>query len=115
MTSTSLGETDVIVLYGSPGQPYQLAFPDPNCKVDQVYGTSKVSTSSSDGRTVVQYDIISGETTILTVTGGVRDVTVIILDTEVAYFTWEAVIPASGTLGSHYSIGSNETVLAIGP
>jgi len=115
MTSTRLGEVDYLVLYGDPGQPYVLAFPDPRCKIDQLSGSPKVSTSVSYGRTIMSYNVTTGEHSVIKVTGGTREVRVVILDTETAYFTWEAVIPAEGNFGSHYSIGSNETVLVIGP
>lgn len=115
MTVSSLGDVDYLVVYGDQEQPYTLAFPDPNCKIDQLTGSPQVSTSSAYGRTVVNYNISAGETSILKVTGGTREVRVIILDTDTAYFTWEVVVPGQGPLGSHYLVGSNETALVVGP
>ena len=115
MTSTSLGDVDYLVVYGEPGYPYTLAFPDDNCKIDQLSGSSKVASSPSNGRTVMNFNVSSDEPSVIDVTGGTRDVRVIILDTQTAYFTWEVVIPTEGTFGNHYLIGSNETALVIGP
>ncbi len=114
MTSTSLGNVDVLVIYGDAGPAYQLAFPDPNCQIDQLSGPTMISSNSSYGRTVVNFSIARGAT-LVQVTGGTRLVLVLILDTKTAYFTWEAVVPGPGTLGSQYKIGSNETALVIGP
>ena len=115
MTSTSFGEVDYLVLYGDPGQPYTLAFPDPDCKIEQLSGSPAVVTSSSHGRTLVDYSISAGESSVLKVNGGTREVRVVILNTAVAYFAWEVVIPQSGDFANHYLIGSNETALVIGP
>ena len=116
MTSTSLGDVDYLVVYGEPGQPYTLAFPDPNSQVDQLSGSHHVTSSVSNGRTVMAFNISAGESTIIKVSGGKREVRVIILDTETAYLTWEVVVDAGGDHGNHhYLIGSNDTALVIGP
>lgn len=115
MTSTTLGDVDYLVVYGDPNQPYEIAFPDANCQIDQLSGSPQVTTSSSYGRTVMSFTVTAGEASVIRVTGGKREVRVVILDTQTAYFTWEAVVPSDAEFGSHYSIGSNETVLVIGP
>lgn len=114
-TSTSIGDVDVLVLYGNSSQQFQLAFPDPNCHISQVSGSSSFNISSDGARTVVQYTIAQGDHSILKVLGGTREVNVHVLDTAVANFAWEVVVPSSEQFGNHYSIGSNETVLVFGP
>ena len=115
MTSTSLGNVDYLVVYGDPGQPYNIAFPDRDCQIEQLSGSPQVSTSVSYGRTVMDFSVSSGESSVIKVNGGTREVRVIILDTETAYYTWEVVVDTGGDYGNHYLIGSNETALVIGP
>ena len=115
MTSATLGDVDYLVVYGEPGNPYTIAFPDANCNMNQLSGSPNVSSSFANGRTVMDFYVSTDIPGVIDITGGTRDVRVIILDTQTAYYTWEVVIPNEGKFGNHYLIGSNETALVIGP
>ncbi|ORX38601.1 glycoside hydrolase superfamily [Kockovaella imperatae] len=115
LTSTTMGDVDYLIVYGAPDQPYQIAFPDTHCVINQTTGSTQVSSSVSQGRTVMTYNLTAGDHSIVQVTGGTRTVMIHILDTMVANFAWETLVVGTGDYGSHYLIGSNETVLIFGP
>lgn len=108
-------ELDTLVVYGTPDQPYQVAFPNPNATFEQQSGTSAHSIESSNGRAVLRFNITAGDHSVVTVKGGDRPVALHILDTAKVSFAWTVLLPGEGSLGNHYAVGSNETINVFGP
>ncbi|ORY24136.1 glycoside hydrolase superfamily [Naematelia encephala] len=115
LTSTVLGDVDVLVVYGEPGQPYELSFPETSLSYEGVLGKSSIWPKSAAGRTSLQLSIKAGDISLVRVSGAKHDIWVFVLDTAQANFAWETVVPRDTEFGNHYSIGSNETVLTFGP
>lgn len=114
-TSLSRTEYDLLVLHGHPGRPYRLAFPTPGLKVSKVAGSSSFQQITDRKRTALETKIKSGDHLVLLVEGAGKPIRVHVVDTSTVQYAWETVVPGKGPFGSHYGIGSNDTVLVFGP
>lgn len=115
LTTMVTPELDVLIVHGTPDQPYQVAFPHSNATFEQLSGFSRLEAVQTDQRTIVNFNISAGDQSMIKVEGGEKLMTFHVLDTAVADYVWEAVLPGEGPFGAHYGIGSNQTVTVFGP
>jgi hypothetical protein len=77
MTSDTIGDSDVVVVYGDPDQAMEIGLPDDKCVVKKLSGGIDLISKVVNGHTVVQVD------------GGARRVVIHIVDTITAYTGWK--------------------------
>lgn len=115
LTTMTTPDLDVLIVHGSPEQSYQVAFPHSNGNSSQLSGTSRLEVQQQADRTVVSFNISKGDHSMIKIEGGDKPLALHIVDTAVADYVWEAVLPGAGPFGAHYGIGSNQTVTVFGP
>ena len=88
MTSGTIGDSDVVVVYGDPDQAMEVGLPDDQCVVKQLSGDIDLVSKVVSGRTVITYRSSTGHT-VVQVDGGARRVIIHIVDTITAYTGWK--------------------------
>ncbi|KAH9479184.1 putative beta-galactosidase C [Psilocybe cubensis] len=112
MTWTTIGSTDVIILYAPSGQSGETAIQLTNPVLD-LSSFPNISSKFSNGLLTLNY--ITGGSQLVQIQNGNTNLAVFIMDKATAN-TWHApVLTQSGTFGNYFSIGSNATVLVGGP
>lgn len=108
-------EMDVLVVHALHDQTYEIAFPGSHTTLKHLSGSSPFKICHRHNRSVINVNITEGDHTVIRVDSGRSSMLLHILDTAVADYMWEAVLPGKGPLGAHHSIGSNDTVAVFGP
>ena len=88
MTSDTIGDSDVVVVYANPDESMEIGLPDDKCVVKKLSGDIDLVSKVVSGRTVITY-ISSAGHTVVQVDGGVRRVIMHIVDTITAYTGWK--------------------------
>jgi len=88
MTSDTIGDSDVIVVYGDPDESMEIGLPDDKCVVKKLSGDIDLVSKVVSGRTVIKYVSSAGHT-VVQVDGGARRVIIHIVDTITAYTGWK--------------------------
>jgi hypothetical protein len=88
MTSGTIGDSDVVVVYGDPDQSMEIGLPDDKCVVKKLSGNIDLVSKVVSGRTVLTYLSQAGHT-VIQVDGGARRVIIHIVDTITAYTGWK--------------------------
>jgi hypothetical protein len=88
MTSGTIGDSDVVVVYGDIDQSMQIGLPDNKCVVKKLSGHIDLVSKVVSGRTVISYLSSAGHT-VVQVDGGARRVIIHIVDTITAYTGWK--------------------------
>lgn len=88
MTSTTIGQTDVVVVYGDPDHAMEIGLPDDKCVVEKLSGDIDLTSKVANGRTVIKYLSSAGHT-VVQVNGGARRVIIHMVDTITAYSGWK--------------------------
>ena len=88
MTSGSIGDSDILVVYGDPDQAMEIGLPDDKCVVTRLSGDVDLGSNVVSGRTVISYVSSAGHT-VVQVDGGARRVIIHIVDTITAYSGWK--------------------------
>lgn len=88
MTSGTIGQSDVVVVYGDPNQSMEIGLPDDKCVVKKLSGDIDLVSKVDGGRTVITYLSSAGHT-VVQVDGGARRVIIHIVDTITAYSGWK--------------------------
>jgi hypothetical protein len=88
MTSDTIGDSDVVVVYGDPDQAMEIGLPDDKCVVKKLSGGIDLISKVVNGRTVITYLSSTGHT-VVQVDGGARRVLIHIVDTITAYTGWK--------------------------
>ncbi|KAH8834879.1 glycoside hydrolase family 35 protein [Flagelloscypha sp. PMI_526] len=113
-TWTTIDGRDYIVFYAKSGQTGETAFLSSSAaKIDTFGAETSVQLSSENGVVTIRYALGVAQFLHLDIGGG--GISVIILDKETAYAWHAPIIPAQGTFGNYFSIGTNESVLVSGP
>lgn len=97
MTSGTIGDSDVVVVYGDPDQAMEIGLPDDKCVVKKLSGDINLVSKVVSGRTVMTYLSQAGHT-VVQVDGGARRVIIHIVDTITAYSGWKASQGAGSSL-----------------
>lgn len=88
MTSTTIGDSDVVVVYGDTDQSMEIGLPDDKCIVKKLSGDIDLVSKVVGGRTVVSYVSSAGHS-VIQVDGGARRVIIHMVDTITAYSGWK--------------------------
>lgn len=88
MTSTAIGDSDVLVVYADPDQPMEIGLPDDKCVVTKLSGDIDLLSKVASGRTSMTYASLAGHA-VVQVDGGSRRVIIHIVDTITAYSAWK--------------------------
>jgi hypothetical protein len=88
MTSDTIGDADVLVVYADPDQPIEIGLPDDKCVVQNLSGDIDLVSKVASGRTVITYTSSAGHT-VVQVDGGARRVIIHMVDTITAYSGWK--------------------------
>ena len=88
MTSITIGDSDVVVVYGDPDQAMEIGLPDDQCVVKKLSGDIDLVSKVVSGRTVITFLSSAGHT-VIQVEGGARRVIIHIVDTITGYTGWK--------------------------
>ena len=88
MTSVTIGDYDVVVVYGDPDQAMEIGLPDDKCVVKKLSGDIDLVSKVVSGRTVITFLSSAGHT-VIQVEGGARRVIIHIVDTITGYTGWK--------------------------
>lgn len=113
--ATSIGGRDVLVLHGDLGQRFQLGLLASLSTVKVVSGSVSPSYKHDGGVTSVDFTIPSRGLSVVQITTGGKSLLVLIADTVTAYTAWQPTITSSYHFGNHFGVGTNETVVVLGP
>ncbi|OCF61988.1 hypothetical protein L486_01654 [Kwoniella mangroviensis CBS 10435] len=116
-TSTTIGNTDILVLYAPQDEGHRLAFPLHQHLSIAADTVCNVKEEIDKERKVIKFQVGQGTRDLVSVVGGRRKVEVILLDSKEVSWAWEAVVEPGNeeSFGAFYSFGHNERVLVLGP
>ncbi|WWC95589.1 hypothetical protein V866_002454 [Kwoniella sp. B9012] len=116
-TSTTIGNTDILVLYAPQDEEHRLAFP-PHQRLSIATDTiCNVKEETDEERKVLNFQVGQGVRDLVSIVGGRRKVEVILLDSKEVSWAWEAVVEPEHEepYGAYYRFGRSENVLVLGP
>lgn len=115
MLSTTIGETDVLLVYGTDGETHELGFNDED--IDTTFiALQSLSTAKYDSKGLLTFRSTQAELqSVLMRTRG-RTVRILVADTATAYATWQPVLRNSDDKrSSFWKPEGGENVVVVGP
>lgn len=115
MLATTIGEEDILLVYGDEGESHEIGFNDD--------GTSKLAVAQSDQEIKLENGVASfqiGSTTIQStlLKHGKRDMRMLVTDTATAYAVWQPVLQdedSQDPRDAFYRHQDGENVIVVGP
>ncbi|TFK39704.1 glycoside hydrolase family 35 protein [Crucibulum laeve] len=114
-STADIDKTDYIILYAPAGQTGETAFRFTN-QPSIIFPSPafpNITSTFANGTFTLSYTLSGSQ--FIPITGNGNSLVIVLMDKATANKWHAPVIPASGTFGNFFSVGTNETVLVGGP
>jgi hypothetical protein len=114
MIATTVGDEDVLLVYGSPEEPHEIAFADSDVQMNTFSSSDDLVHSFDQG--VLSLQLQKPGMHAFELKHKDRKIRLLFADTATAYATWQPVVRSSSdALEAFWSANTSESAIVVGP
>ncbi|ORX33785.1 glycoside hydrolase superfamily [Kockovaella imperatae] len=113
-TSTTIGDCDVLVVYGEATDNIQIGLSSSEMKMQQLVGSATASLIANTSTSTLQIQVDQMDHSVFNITGGNRTVLLHVLDSQSVSNAWETVIEMNNT-SPYFRAEMSVSALVFGP